>query len=87
MEGRLAYSRNDIISKDIGISMPTSVHDSSGMHMFQSTTNLDEVFPDGLLWNQSVLTLEMLQKYNRISTCDLVSFKFPRGIVIRPSQV
>ncbi len=42
--------------------MPTSVHDSSGMHVFQSTTNLDEVFPDGLLWNQSVLTLEMLQK-------------------------
>ncbi len=41
------------------------MHDSSGMHVFQSTTNLDEIFPDGLLWNQSVLTLEMLQKsYN-----------------------
>lgn len=40
--------------------LDVSVHDTSGVHVVQGTTDLYEVFPDGLLWDKSVLPLEML---------------------------
>lgn len=37
------------------------MHDPAGVHVLQSAADLVEVFPNGLLWNQTALFFEMLQ--------------------------
>lgn len=52
---------DDTLSRDKHISrFDVSVHDTSRVHVVESTANLYEVFPDSLLGDQSVLFLEVL---------------------------
>lgn len=37
----------------------TSVHDPLGMHVVKGRTQLHKVLPDGPLWNESLLLLEV----------------------------
>ncbi len=39
---------------------PTSVHDTSGVHVFQCAADLDKVFPDCPFRDESTLLLEVL---------------------------
>ena len=48
------YKKNILVS--------TSVHDSSGMHVLKSATNLCEILPYSPLWDEPLLLLEMLER-------------------------
>ena len=38
------------------------VHNTSGMHVVEGATDLNKIFPDGLLWDETILLLEVLDK-------------------------
>jgi len=38
----------------------TTMHNTTGMHVIQSTAYLNKVLPNSLLWNQTFLFLKML---------------------------